>query len=268
MLKTTCAIRELLGISCSLTLVTLTQRKTESNNSFQGHRFQHVRTILYPVNSLAYSTKAAITLSLVTFQEWTIMTMNHDGTCALRSCNASISKDNCLIKPRLDDWEATPVGHDLLNFQSICKTIAAWLENKRISMLASVGCEDGVLEQEVAGNAVTLCNLHPGQRPLVDMFYILDSGIKMHSIHAPYAKPRLPRSKHVLMFVFGTHSVPWMAYFDKIEPWALIVLSDNRSTPHSRRDNDEEVLRNTFGLEPIYDEIVSEDFDESVTLSI
>jgi hypothetical protein len=196
------------------------------------------------------------------------MTMNHDGTCALKSCNASISKDNCLIKPRLDDWEATPVGHDLLNFQSICKTIAAWLENRRISMLASVGCEDGVLEQEVAGNAVTLCNLHPGQRPLVDMFYILDSGIKMHSIHAPYAELRLSKSKHVLMFVFGMHSVPWMAYLDKIEPWALIVLSDNRSTPHSRRDNDEEVLRNTFGLELIYDEIVSEGFDESVTLSI
>jgi len=100
-LKTTCAIRELLGISCSLTLATLTQRKTESSNSFQGHRFQHVRTILYLVNALAYSTKAAITLSLVTSQEWTIMTTNHDGTCALKSCNASISKDNCLIKPRL-----------------------------------------------------------------------------------------------------------------------------------------------------------------------
>jgi len=72
----------------------------------------------------------------------------------------------------------------------------------------------------------------------------------------------------VLMFAFGTHSVPWMAYLDKVKPWALIVLSDNRSTPHSRRDSDEEVLRYTFGLELIYDEIVSEDFDESVTLSI
>ena len=84
------------------------------------------------------------------------MTTNHDGTCALKNCNASISKDNCLMKPRLDDWEVTPVGHELLNFQNICKTTAAWLKNRRISTLASVDCEDGILEQEVAENAVTL----------------------------------------------------------------------------------------------------------------
>jgi len=48
------------------------------------------------------------------------------------------------------------VGHELLNFQNICKTTAACLKNRRISTLASVSCEDGILEQEVAENAVTL----------------------------------------------------------------------------------------------------------------
>jgi hypothetical protein len=54
------------------------------------------------------------------------------------------------MKPRLDDWEATPVGHELLNFQNICKTTAAWLKNRRISTLASVSCEDGIVEQALA----------------------------------------------------------------------------------------------------------------------
>jgi len=129
----------------------------------------------------------------------------------------------------------------------------------------SAGCGDGILEQKIADNAMSLSVIGVTS---VDFAAEVQNVIHINqtpSTGREIGMLGLPKSKHALMFAFGTHSVPWMAYLDKVKPWVLIVLSDNHATPNSRRNIDKEVLQDTFAFQLIYDQNVSND---SVTLSI